>query len=136
MYRLPPRRVQQSGNTAITGPIAPDRTRRSNRSGTDSSKGFQFRWDGPDPMNPTRSTNTGNRLADVASLFVLSGNGDVIERDGDIAAIGSGGSYALAAARALARHTDMGAEDIARSAMGVAAEICIFTNDSLTVEVI
>lgn len=74
--------------------------------------------------------------ADGSTLFVLSGNGDVIQPDGDIAAIGSGGSYALSAARALARHTELDAEAIARSSMEIAAEVCVFTNNSLTVEVI
>ena len=57
----------------------------------------------------------------------------MIETDDGIAAIGSGGSYALAAARALARHTKLDAEQIAREALGLAAEICIYTNDKVTV---
>lgn len=66
-------------------------------------------------------------------ILVVSGNGDVIEPDDGIAAIGSGGSYALAAARALSRSTDLSAEEIARSALGIAAEICIYSNDNITV---
>ena len=64
---------------------------------------------------------------------MVSGNGDVIEPDDGIAAVGSGGAYALAAARALARHTELGAEELAREALRIAAEICIYTNDQLTV---
>ncbi len=71
-------------------------------------------------------------VGDPETVLVVSGNGDVIEPDDGIAAIGSGGSFALAAARALARHTALGAEEIAREALGIAAEICIYTNDSIT----
>ncbi len=67
-------------------------------------------------------------------LYVLSGTGDLIEPDDDLAAIGSGGGYALAAARALVAHTKLGAGEIAREAMTVAASIDIYTNDSITVE--
>jgi ATP-dependent HslUV protease subunit HslV len=73
-------------------------------------------------------------VGDVETLLVVSGNGDVIEPDDGIAAIGSGGSYALAAARALANHTGMSAEEIVREALRIAAEICIYTNDSIKVE--
>jgi ATP-dependent HslUV protease subunit HslV len=69
-------------------------------------------------------------------LFVLSGNGDVIEPDEGIAAIGSGGPYAQAAAAALLRNTELSAEAIARAAIGIAAEICIYTNSEETVEVL
>ncbi|HUT74103.1 MAG TPA: ATP-dependent protease subunit HslV [Armatimonadota bacterium] len=74
--------------------------------------------------------------ADAERLFVISGNGDVIEPDDGIAAIGSGAPYAVAAARALARHTDLPAETIAREAMAITADICIYTNDQITVETI
>ena len=77
-------------------------------------------------------------VADKDNILILSGNGDVIEPDDGIAAIGSGGAYALAAARALCRHAggneDMNAEAIARAAMGIAGEICVYTNNELTVE--
>ncbi|MFL2936118.1 MAG: ATP-dependent protease subunit HslV [Myxococcota bacterium] len=73
-------------------------------------------------------------VADPETLLVVSGNGDVIEPDDGVAAIGSGGSYALAAARALSRHTDLSAQDIAAEALRVAAEICIYTNDSIKIE--
>jgi len=73
-------------------------------------------------------------VGDPQGVLVVSGNGDVIEPDDGIAAVGSGGSYALAAARALARHTDQSAEQIAREALRIAAEICIYTNDQLTLE--
>lgn len=73
-------------------------------------------------------------LADTQRLLLLSGTGDVIEPDDDVAAIGSGGSYALAAARALLRHSSQDAETIVREAMAIAAEICVFTNDHLVVE--
>lgn len=71
---------------------------------------------------------------DGERLFVISGNGDVIEPDDGIAAIGSGAPYALAAARALARHTELPAEEIAREALLITASICIYTNDQITVE--
>jgi len=72
-------------------------------------------------------------VMDAEHGFVISGNGDVIEPDDGLAAIGSGGSYALAAARALARHTDKDPETIAREALRIASEICIYTNDSIKV---
>ncbi|MEE4201780.1 ATP-dependent protease subunit HslV [Erythrobacter sp.] len=74
-------------------------------------------------------------VADAESLLVLTGNGDVLEPEGGIAAIGSGGNYALAAARAVAEYEE-DAEQIARKAMAVAAEICVFTNGNLTVETV
>jgi ATP-dependent HslUV protease subunit HslV len=73
-------------------------------------------------------------VADTKGTFLLSGNGDVIEPDDGLCAIGSGGPYALAAARALARHTKLGAKEIAQEAMRVAAEICIYTNGNTTIE--
>lgn len=73
-------------------------------------------------------------VGDTEHVLVLSGNGDLIEPDDGIAAIGSGGSFALAAARALARHTELDAPEIAREALRVAAEICIYTNDHITVK--
>ncbi|HWQ03528.1 MAG TPA: ATP-dependent protease subunit HslV [Candidatus Nitrosotenuis sp.] len=73
-------------------------------------------------------------VADTKSTFLLSGNGDVIEPDDGMCAIGSGGPFALAAARALARHTKLGAKEIASEAMKVASEICIFTNNQFTFE--
>jgi ATP-dependent HslUV protease subunit HslV len=72
-------------------------------------------------------------VGDAEHVLVVSGNGDVIEPDDGIAAIGSGGSYAVAAARALARNTQKSAEEIAREALGIASEICIYTNDNITV---
>ena len=72
-------------------------------------------------------------LADPSSVLVVSGNGDVIEPDDGIAAVGSGGSYALAAARALARRTSLSAEEVAREALSIAAEICIYTNAEIKV---
>jgi ATP-dependent HslUV protease subunit HslV len=74
-------------------------------------------------------------VADRETMLVLTGNGDVLEPEGGIAAIGSGGNYALSAARALDAYED-DAEKIARRAMEVAAEVCVFTNDRVTVEVI
>jgi ATP-dependent HslUV protease, peptidase subunit HslV len=73
-------------------------------------------------------------VADSKGTFLLSGNGDVIEPDDGLCAIGSGGPYALSAARALARHTKLGAKEIAQEAMRVAAEICIFTNENVSFE--
>ncbi len=72
-------------------------------------------------------------VADAEVMLILTGNGDVLEPEGGIAAIGSGGNYALAAARALDDYED-DAEKIARRAMAVAAEVCVFTNDWVTVE--
>ncbi len=72
--------------------------------------------------------------ADAETILIITGTGDVIEPDDGLAAIGSGGTYALAAARALRRHTEMSAKDIVLSAMGIAAEICVFTNDHIHVE--
>ena len=74
-------------------------------------------------------------VADAESLLILTGNGDVLEPEGGIAAIGSGGNYALAAARALADY-EADPEKLARRAMEIAAEVCVFTNDRLTVETI
>jgi ATP-dependent HslUV protease subunit HslV len=68
------------------------------------------------------------------AFLTISGSGDVIESDDEVMAIGSGGPYALAAARALVRHSDLAATDIATEAMKIAAEICIFTNDKITIE--
>tara|TARA_R110000824_G_scaffold118960_14_gene271948 strand:- start:65849 stop:66412 length:564 start_codon:yes stop_codon:yes gene_type:complete len=74
-------------------------------------------------------------VADAQASLVLTGNGDVLEPEGGIVGIGSGGNYALAAARALA-DIDMSAEEIARKAMKIAGEICVYTNNNLTVEVL
>ncbi|WP_300916606.1 ATP-dependent protease subunit HslV [uncultured Desulfovibrio sp.] len=73
-------------------------------------------------------------LADSEHLLLVSGTGDVIEPDDDVAVIGSGGPYALAAARALLRHSGLDAAEVAREAMAIAAEICVYTNDRLTLE--
>ena len=73
-------------------------------------------------------------VADNKSTLVLSGNGDVIEPDDGIVAIGSGGTYALAAARALLKHSKLNAKDLAMEAMRIASEICIYTNANFTVE--
>jgi ATP-dependent HslUV protease, peptidase subunit HslV len=73
-------------------------------------------------------------VADRETSLLLSGTGDIIEPDDGLLGIGSGGSYALAAARALQRYTSLGAREIAEASMRVAAEICIYTNDHLTVE--
>lgn len=75
-------------------------------------------------------------VADRDNLLILSGMGDVLEPDDDVIAIGSGGSYALAAARALAAHTDLPAEDIVRKSLRIAADICIYTNENFHVEVL
>ncbi|WP_446423733.1 ATP-dependent protease subunit HslV [Mailhella sp.] len=75
-------------------------------------------------------------VADAERTLILTGTGDVIEPDDGVAAIGSGGAYALAAARALAKHTELSASDIVREAMAIAADICVFTNTHLTLEVI
>jgi ATP-dependent HslUV protease, peptidase subunit HslV len=73
-------------------------------------------------------------VSDLHQMFLISGSGDVIEPDEGIAAIGSGGSYALAAARALMENTDLSAHEIAEKALKIAGQICIFTNDKITIE--
>lgn len=73
-------------------------------------------------------------LGDAETLLMVSGNGDVIEPDDGVAAIGSGGAYALASARSLMEHTDMSAAEIAEAALRVAAGICIYTNDNISME--
>jgi ATP-dependent HslUV protease subunit HslV len=73
-------------------------------------------------------------VADKTSIFTVTGVGDVLEPEEGVAAIGSGGSYALAAARALIAETTLDAEQIARKAMAIAASICVYTNDNLTIE--
>jgi len=73
-------------------------------------------------------------VADVGQTFLISGSGDVIDPDEPLAAIGSGGSYATAAARALLENTDLSAREIAEKAMKIAGEICIYTNDHVTIE--
>lgn len=73
-------------------------------------------------------------VADKTTLLVISGNGEVIDPDDGVCAIGSGGNYALAAARALVLNTDMEAAEIAEKALEVAASICVYTNDHIIVE--
>jgi ATP-dependent HslUV protease subunit HslV len=73
-------------------------------------------------------------VADKDSSYLISGTGDVIEPDDDLLAVGSGGAYALAAAKALITHTDLPPEEIALEAMKVASSICVYTNDKITVE--
>ncbi len=73
-------------------------------------------------------------VADKENILVLSGNGDIIEPDDGVAAIGSGGSYAYAAAKALAVHTDLKADEIAKEALNIASSICIYTNSNISVE--
>ena len=74
-------------------------------------------------------------VADAEVMLILTGNGDVLEPEGGIAAIGSGGNYALAAARALTEY-EPDPETLARRAMAIAAEVCVFTNDRLTIETV
>jgi ATP-dependent HslUV protease subunit HslV len=73
-------------------------------------------------------------VADAANTFVVSGNGDVIEPDDDIAAIGSGGPFAKAAATALLENTKLGAKEIVERSMSIAGKICIYTNETVTYE--
>lgn len=75
-------------------------------------------------------------VADSESLYVISGDGNVIEPELGVCAIGSGGNYALSAARALMENTDMTAEQIARKAMKIAGDICIFTNHNVVLETV
>ena len=73
-------------------------------------------------------------VADSKSTFLISGTGDLIEPDDGILGIGSGGAYALAAARAFSLCSDMSARDIAESSIKIAADICVYTNNNITVE--
>jgi len=73
-------------------------------------------------------------VADKENILLISGNGEVIQPDDNVAAIGSGGPYAIAAARALLRNTDLGAREIVEKAMEIASEICIYTNKNLVIE--
>ena len=75
-------------------------------------------------------------VADMDDLLVVSGGGEVINPDDEIAAIGSGGNYALAAARALKNNTKLSAKEIAEKSLKIASEICVFTNDNITIETI
>ncbi len=75
-------------------------------------------------------------VADKDLTLIISGAGDVIEPDDAVAAIGSGGSFALAAARALIAHSELDAEQIAREALQIAADICVYTNDRISIEVL
>ena len=73
-------------------------------------------------------------VADKNDLLLIDGSGNVIQPENGVCAIGSGGNYALSAARALLRNTNMSAREIAVEAMKIASELCVFTNDNLTVE--
>lgn len=73
-------------------------------------------------------------VADIDNLLILSGMGDVIDPEDGVCAIGSGGNYALAAARALMKNTDLSAKEIAQKAIDIAGDICVFTNKNITVE--
>jgi ATP-dependent HslUV protease subunit HslV len=73
-------------------------------------------------------------VADTEKSLIISGNGDVIEPEDNLMAIGSGGPYAQAAAKALLDHSDLSAEDIARNALGIAASICVYTNNNILIE--
>ena len=75
-------------------------------------------------------------VADADMTLILSGNGDIIEPENGIAAIGSGGAYAISAARALAQHTEMDAEAIAKASLAIAGDLCIYTNQNVTCAVI
>ena len=75
-------------------------------------------------------------VMDQERMLVVSGNGEVIEPDDNIAAIGSGGSFALSAARALVKHSELSAEEIVKESLDIAADICIYTNHNITAEVL
>ena len=72
-------------------------------------------------------------IGDKEKSFIISGTGDVLEPEGDVIGIGSGGNYAIAAAKVL-MDTDLSAEQVARKAIKIASEICVFTNDNITIE--
>jgi len=73
-------------------------------------------------------------VADATASLIISGNGDVVEPEDDVMGIGSGGSFAVSAARALLRHSDLGARAIVEASLNIAAEICVYTNTNLTIE--
>lgn len=75
-------------------------------------------------------------VADKESLYIVSGTGEVIEPENGVCAIGSGGNYALAAARALTQNTDLPADQVARKSLEIASQLCVFTNDHITVETV
>jgi ATP-dependent HslUV protease, peptidase subunit HslV len=75
-------------------------------------------------------------VADSQHSLIITGNGDVLEPEFGIVAIGSGGAYAQSAARALVEHTDLSAEEIVRNSLGIAADVCIYTNNNFTIEVL
>lgn len=75
-------------------------------------------------------------VADNENLLIISGTGDIIDPESGICAIGSGGNYALAAARALTENTDLDAEEIVKKSLKVASDLCVFTNSNITVEVV
>ncbi len=85
-------------------------------------------------MDKARKLEAMMITADKDTLLIISGTGEVIEPDGGVCAIGSGGNYALAAARALRQETDYSAEEIVKKALKIASEICVFTNDNITCE--
>ena len=90
-------------------------------------------WRGDQAMRQLESMMI---VADKNNLLMISGTGEVIDPDEGIAAIGSGGNYALAAARALMRNTELSAREIARKSLEIAASICVYTNDNILVEVV
>ena len=90
-------------------------------------------WRGDQTMRQLESMMI---AANKESLLILSGTGEVIDPDEGIAAIGSGGNYALAAARALIQNTELGAAEIAENALHIAASICVYTNDQIIVETV
>ena len=87
-------------------------------------------------MNKTAKLEAMLLCADKNNLLLVSGTGEVIEPDGGVLAIGSGGNYALAAARALYANTQLSAAEIAEKALKIASEICVFTNDNIIVETV
>ena len=111
----------------------PSSSRRLGRSGSSITTGLEL-------VKDWRTDRILRRLEamlvvmDAKSTYLLSGNGDLIEPDDGIIAIGSGGAYALAAAKALARHTTLDAREIASEAMSIAGAICIYSNDKITIE--
>ena len=85
-------------------------------------------------MNKTAKLEAMLLCADKDNLMLVSGTGEVIEPDDGVLAIGSGGNYALSAAKALLRNTDLSAAEIARKSLEIASELCVYTNDHITVE--
>jgi ATP-dependent protease HslVU peptidase subunit len=115
-------------------PAAPPTRSRCSSASRPSSKSTRGTWRAPRTDRILRRLEALLAVADRSTSLILTGQGDVIEPEGGLIAIGSGGPFAQAAARALLDHTELGARDIVERALGIAADICIYTNRNLSIE--